>query len=108
MVPSVRQILRVQCWVSLQQFRFACSETPGLFQEPDGNTCADNARFAAADIREAFHTGKRIAEIMGDPLQELRFLPAYQVWEQSFRFLNCAHNMFLFRRRLPISCLTSV
>ena len=80
-------------WIALRKLRSiqatpAGAEPPGLFQNPDGNAGADDARFAAGHAGLGFDVGEGVAQIAHDPLQELRFLGAGQSSQQFFGFLD--------------------
>lgn len=74
--PSVNDVFRSQRRINAQQFGFARSLPAGLFQEPDGNSGPDYARFTAADTGAAFDPRERIAQITDHPLNQLRFFRA--------------------------------
>ena len=85
--PGVDKVLGAQGRIGSQELIFAHAQTAGLFQHPDGNAGAHNARFTAANPRGRIDSGKSVVQILRDEAKQLRLFGTTEGWEQ---FLDLA------------------
>ena len=78
-------------WRDLEGLRNDIVDRPRLFQHPDGNPCAHNARLAATYPRPALDAGVGTPQVVCQPLQHLRLLGPRQIPEQLPDFFEKAH-----------------
>ena len=74
--PGVGEVLGAEGRVSLKELLFSSTQAPGLFEKPDGNPGADEARFPATDLRAGIDAGEVVVQVLDDPLQKLGPFPA--------------------------------
>jgi len=80
--PSVRKVLGMQRWVSLQQCRLGRTEAARLLQDPNRNPCADDGRLGATDARERVDPREGVPELLGYALEQLRLFTRGKAREQ--------------------------
>ena len=88
--PGVDEVFGAQCRIGSQKLIFAHAQPARLFQHPDWNAGANDARFATANSRGRIDSGKRIVQVLRDEAQQLRLLGATEGWKQFLDFKSYA------------------
>ena len=83
--PRVHEVFGAQRWICSEQSLLRSALTTSLFEEPDGNARANNARFASADAWYGVYAGERIAQILDHPFQNLRLFSGRQFVPKLFK-----------------------
>ncbi len=73
--PGVGEVFGVERGVAAKDVGFAEAKLAGAGECPDGDACAADAGFAAADGGVAIHAGEALAEIARDDLQAGQLFP---------------------------------
>lgn len=97
--PRFYEILSAKSRVSLQQVGFTRPEPPSLYKEPHGDSCANDARLATADVRSAVDAGKVLVELGNEIAHEPGFLGPGQPSNQVDRLFEYGHRYFRTRGR---------
>src|SRR5579872_2666438 len=82
--PCTGQILRAETRKAAKDVGLARAQSPCLFEQPDRNSCADDARLAAADARYAFNSRCGVPKVAHYQLQQLRLFGAGHSGKQLF------------------------
>jgi hypothetical protein len=72
--PRIRQILGSQRGITAQEVGLARSQSPGLNQEPNGNTSAEDTRLPSAHVRPALNPWECVTQIARNPLKDQSLL----------------------------------
>src|SRR5450756_1212149 len=96
--PGVDEVFGAQCRVGSQKLIFAHAQTARLFQHPDGNTRANDARLATANSRGRIDSGRRIVQVLRDEAQQLRLLGTAEGWKQFLDLAQSTHTSSYFTR----------
>jgi len=94
--PGVYEVLGAQCWIGAQKFLLANPQAARLFQSPDWNAGANDARFTAANSWGGIDSGERIVEVLHDEAQQVRLFSSAKAWEQFLDLAQITHARFQF------------
>jgi hypothetical protein len=75
----------------MQKRIFADPQPAGLFQRPDRNAAANDARFATANSWGRIDPGERIIEVLHDETQQECLLAATEAWKQFLDLAQITH-----------------
>ena len=94
--PGVDKVFGAQCRIGAQKLIFADPQAARLFQRPDWNAGANDARFATADSWGRVYSGKRIIQVLHDETQRVCLLGATEAWKQFLNLAQVTHTRFQF------------
>src|SRR5450759_4430181 len=89
--PGVDEVCGAQRRIRSQEFILAHAQSARLFQHPDWNAGAHNARFTAANSRSRIDSGKRVIQILRDEAQQLRLFGTTEGWKQFLDLAQSTH-----------------
>lgn len=94
--PGVDEVLGAQCRIGTQKLIFAHPQPARLFQRPDWNSGANDARLATANSRGRIDSGKRIVQVLHDEAQQVRLLGATEAGKQFLDLAQITHTQSQF------------
>ena len=86
--PRIDQVFGAQRRIGSQERIFAHPQAARLFERPDWDAGANDARFATANSRSRIDSGKRIIQVLRDEAKQLRLFGAAEGWKP---ILDLAH-----------------
>lgn len=89
--PGISEIFSAERRIGAQQFGFGNAQSSRLFEHSNGTSRPHDARLAVADAGATFDAGESVAQIVGRPTQQLRFLGAREFGEDFFSRFQCTH-----------------